>query len=739
VGMALLFAVWALLSSLQFFALGDGSYIRVYDNADSNYPNRYAAEHNPELSVDHRWNHFAVCGYPWYYRGGLYGFLQRILPEWSGYALLMVLQRFVAGYFMYLLARTVLGLGQTAALAAGLWYPFLVVVMVPLGIYNMLGEPGLPFYLVALDFLLRRCPIATQLVGGVVLGAFFGFAASPFIAQPYLLMGMLFFVLVLERYRWKYMLSVGMAFALGVGMVDAPTFAATWSIKDWTQRLMVRADWQPAASAVMAYLKLHISEPIKDNILPLVVLFFGVSAGMLKRRLARWFVVVALVCGVFAFFIPGWLVSLTGWRIFKAFRVDRLYILLPFFLTTSALIGLEQALVALKLGKEQKGVSKVAAGVIALVSLGVAAMFYLGVRRYQVYAGAELGSQKTLAIATFGLTVVLLLLSGLATRAARGSWRTAAGWYMAAAIPFAALFTLSDRLVSNLLSAENFRELFHRQEYAQVRSEWQSQAPFRVATLYPDNPRGYKIWAEPPLHPAFALVSGLETADGYMPLYPGRYHLFWRKVIEPVRLKQPIIRNNFDDWGQRVYLFAEDYFSHKLGLVTGDEFNLNLLSLANVQYLFAKRDINREGLEKVRDGADGGVSVYKNEMVLPRFFIVHRATVFEDSTALLDSLAKTGVEMLRDMAFLEAAHMPEMPDSSGGESDTVVVRGYKSDRIELEIQSADEGVLIAANNWFPGWKATVNGAVTPVVPADFTFQGIAVPAGRSQVVLYYDR
>ncbi len=71
-----------------------------------------------------------------------------------------------------------------------------------------------------------------------------------------------------------------------------------------------------------------------------------------------------------------------------------------------------------------------------------------------------------------------------------------------------------------------------------------NQDSYRVATV------AYE------LHPAFSNAYGLESADGYVVLYPYRYQEFWGKVIEPLMLNDSYIRNYYQNWGNRIYLFA---------------------------------------------------------------------------------------------------------------------------------------------------------------------------------------
>jgi uncharacterized membrane protein YfhO len=73
------------------------------------------------------------------------------------------------------------------------------------------------------------------------------------------------------------------------------------------------------------------------------------------------------------------------------------------------------------------------------------------------------------------------------------------------------------------------------------------------------------------------------------------------------------------------------------------------------------------------------------------------------------------------------------PDSDS----TAVIREYSPERIVIEVNASSAGFLILTDAWYPGWRAAVNGAETPIYRADVMFRAVSVPAGESTVVFTY--
>jgi hypothetical protein len=64
---------------------------------------------------------------------------------------------------------------------------------------------------------------------------------------------------------------------------------------------------------------------------------------------------------------------------------------------------------------------------------------------------------------------------------------------------------------------------------------------------------------------------------------------------------------------------------------------------------------------------------------------------------------------------------------------------YEPDELTFSTTTRAAGWLLVTDRWARGWKATINGAPTPVLVGDFVFRAVQVPAGRVQVRFTYEK
>jgi hypothetical protein len=60
------------------------------------------------------------------------------------------------------------------------------------------------------------------------------------------------------------------------------------------------------------------------------------------------------------------------------------------------------------------------------------------------------------------------------------------------------------------------------------------------------------------MYPAIALYNGLPTADGYWVNYPLEYKHRFRRIMAAELASDESLRNYFDRWGSRCYLFSHE-------------------------------------------------------------------------------------------------------------------------------------------------------------------------------------
>ncbi len=225
----------------------------------------------------------------------------------------------------------------------------------------------------------------------------------------------------------------------------------------------------------------------------------------------------------------------------------------------------------------------------------------------------------------------------------------------------------------------------------------------------PSGSDGDKIIAPPNT----LLAYQIPTVSGKNQLFPGWYREY-SSLIEP----QP-----------------------NLSHVVFDQCRSRFFNLLNVKYVMTRASApHLEGHDLL--GSAEGVSIYENKEALPRaFFVSHivDASSHEEAISLLeephfDPLTTAIVENAGPAiaAFRQQAdelHLIADQPSSG------VAQIVEDKRNQVVIQTDNQNAepLVLSDNYYPGWKAFVDGEPTNIFQSNCTMRAVAVPAGRHLV------
>jgi uncharacterized membrane protein YfhO len=94
---------------------------------------------------------------------------------------------------------------------------------------------------------------------------------------------------------------------------------------------------------------------------------------------------------------------------------------------------------------------------------------------------------------------------------------------------------------------------------------------------------------------------------------------------------------------------------------------------------------------------------------------------------------------------LENPDAPELPlsgavrdgDPLGSPYGEVRLVGYKAGTVDVEA-TTNGGYLVLTDAYYPGWRAYVDGAETPLYRGDYLFRAVALPPGRHLVQFRYE-
>jgi hypothetical protein len=161
--------------------------------------------------------------------------------------------------------------------------------------------------------------------------------------------------------------------------------------------------------------------------------------------------------------------------------------------------------------------------------------------------------------------------------------------------------------------------------------------------------------------------------------------------------------------------------------------DMRVLDVTNTTYIVAPGLLQMPGLTEVYRGRSA--VVYRKEGVLPRAYLVGSAVVMSDSAAPAAMLG--GTVDYRTTAILPEA-LPEGISLGGAPTGRVewLERGANEQRLRVETDR--DALLLVLDNYYPAWKATVDGEAVDILRANYTFRAIPVKAGQHEVVLHFD-
>jgi uncharacterized membrane protein YfhO len=108
---------------------------------------------------------------------------------------------------------------------------------------------------------------------------------------------------------------------------------------------------------------------------------------------------------------------------------------------------------------------------------------------------------------------------------------------------------------------------------------------------------------------------------------------------------------------------------------------------------------------------------------------------FRDDSSALDSIVSEHFEP-RQNVYLPQEAQGQVQAEAATRAKTAL-ESFSADRIVVNVEADAPTMLVLAHTYYHNWKATVNDRPVPVWRANYCFQAIEVPAGRSRVTVVY--
>jgi hypothetical protein len=130
---------------------------------------------------------------------------------------------------------------------------------------------------------------------------------------------------------------------------------------------------------------------------------------------------------------------------------------------------------------------------------------------------------------------------------------------------------------------------------------------------------------------------------------------------------------------------------------------------------------------------DGFWQAYENINMTPRFFMTNKFVLAEDSARALKTLYDSNFNE-RDTLILY-----EDPGGvqQGNLNSEAFLSEYSPNKVIIKTNADKTALLYLSDNYYPGWKAYVNGQEAKILRANYAFRAVVVPPGANKVIFEF--
>jgi hypothetical protein len=216
-----------------------------------------------------------------------------------------------------------------------------------------------------------------------------------------------------------------------------------------------------------------------------------------------------------------------------------------------------------------------------------------------------------------------------------------------------------------------------------------------------------------------AMTRGLEATNGYNPLRIGWYD----------RLVSPGETTHIVD--QRLFPASFDGYDCALARELGLEYVVLGRPIEQVPHL-ARRPVSDILL------AGPKVWIYRLTDPEPRVKLISRVMVANVGAEVL--AGRFRVNPASETALIDTgtapsrSYLPAIGDREGNHAQIV---SWSPDRVEIEVDSLQPGILVLHEAYYPGWFVEVDGQPARLLRANVLFRGVEVSEGRHNVVFHF--
>jgi hypothetical protein len=217
---------------------------------------------------------------------------------------------------------------------------------------------------------------------------------------------------------------------------------------------------------------------------------------------------------------------------------------------------------------------------------------------------------------------------------------------------------------------------------------------------------------------------GLQGIEGYDPLYIKRYGEFIQSAGSgsPEQAQRSVVQLN-----------KNGLYTKKILDLLGVRFIVHAKADGRNIWAFPYWDYP-DSFSDTPVYSDTYYEIYENKNAFPRAFLVHEVIIENNEQEIIKRMFSQEIDLSKTVV-LEQKPDYEIAECAQDQilKDSVVIKTYEANKIILDVFSECGGFIVLTDNHYPIWKAYVNGELTSIHRADYSFRSVFIPKGTSRV------
>ncbi|MGA1821418.1 MAG: hypothetical protein ACMUIG_02705 [Thermoplasmatota archaeon] len=163
-----------------------------------------------------------------------------------------------------------------------------------------------------------------------------------------------------------------------------------------------------------------------------------------------------------------------------------------------------------------------------------------------------------------------------------------------------------------------------------------------------------------------------------------------------------------------------------------------ILDMLSVKYILTSERLHESGFELVYSEHHGGRKyIYENQNALPKAFVVHQIRHLSGEK-VFESVVNMSFDPSAEV-FVDDPDSIKYSSTDDGSDDIVEIVEDSDNRMRIEIDITNPGMLIMGQSYYPSWSAFINGDRVNVIRTNHALMGVYVEGGRHNITFRCDK